>query len=389
MSQGRPLTIAFFWTGVSPTMTACWRALAALPNTRVVVFLELPAKADTAFEHEALLEGIECRVYAPVGPLLRTGQARHGVTGLRRGMAFRDVTPFEPAAVEREIAAVAPDAMIVLGWRSPLCRLAAESPVFRAVPKLFAFDMPFVWSLRKLVAPLVLRRYLSRFVTAVVPGERSAAYARYLGFPETKIERGLIGLDTAAAAEAARARAALPAYPRRFLFVGRYAPEKRIDLLVAAYRRYRTRVSDPWGLTCCGMGPEAGRLRGVEGIEDRGFVQPAAMGEVFATHGAFVLASDYDPWPFVIAEAVAAGLPVVCTSACGNSVELVRSYFNGRVVGAGDVAGFAEALEWVHAHEAEVRWIGERGMPLAAPYAKEVWAERVRGICTRAVAADA
>jgi glycosyltransferase involved in cell wall biosynthesis len=382
MSESRPFTIAFFWTGVSPTMAACWRALAALPNTRVVVFLELPAKADTAFEHAAMLEGIECRVYHVARSRRdRNTSASHGVTGPRV------IMPFEPAAVEREIAAVAPDAMIVLGWRSPLCRLAAESPVFRRVPKLFAFDMPFVWSLRKLVAPLVLRRYLSRFVAAVVPGERSAAYARYLGFPETKIERGLIGLDTAAAAEAARARAALPEYPRRFLFVGRYAPEKRIDLLVAAYRRYRTRVSDPWGLTCCGMGPEAGRLRGVEGIEDRGFVQPAAMGEVFATHGAFVLASDYDPWPFVIAEAVAAGLPVVCTSACGNSVELVRSYFNGRVVGAGDVAGFAEALEWVHAHEAEARWIGERGMPLAAPYAKEVWAERVRGICSRAVAA--
>lgn len=359
MSQSRPFTIAFFWTGVSPTMTACWRALAAVPNTRVVVFLELPAKADTAFDHAAMLEGIECRVYQ------------------RR-----------PDAVEREIAAVAPDVMIVLGWRSPLCRLAAESPVCRAVPKLFAFDMPFVWSLRKLVAPLVLRRYLHRFVGAVVPGERSAAYARYLGFSEAKIERGLIGLDTAAAAESARTRAALPAYPRRFLFVGRYASEKRIDLLVTAYRRYRERVNDPWGLTCCGMGPEAGRLRGVEGIEDRGFVQPSEMGRVFATHGAFVLASDYDPWPFVIAEAVAAGLPVVCTTACGNSVELVRSYFNGRVVGPGDVAGFAEALEWVHAHEAEARCIGERGMPLAAPYAKEVWAERVRDICTRALAAS-
>ena len=93
MSESRPLTIACFWTGVSPTMTACWRALAALPHTRVVVFLELPAKADTAFDHATMLEGIECRVY-------------HAGAG------------FEPAAVEREIAAVAPDVMVVLGWRS-------------------------------------------------------------------------------------------------------------------------------------------------------------------------------------------------------------------------------------------------------------------------------
>jgi glycosyltransferase involved in cell wall biosynthesis len=361
MSQSRPLTIAFFWTGVIPTIAACWRTLAALPNTRVIVFTELPARSQSAFDHERLLAGVEHRVF-------RAGQ------------------PLDTNAVEREVAALAPDVMVVLGWRSPLSRLAAESAAFARVPKIFAFDMTFAWTLRKLLAPLVLRRYLRRFVAAVVTGERSACYARHLGFSEGQIERGLIGLDTAAAAEVAAARAALPAYPRRFLYVGRYAPEKRIDLLVDAYRRYRSRVHEPWGLTCCGMGPDAGRLVGVEGIEDRGFVQPAALADVFATHGALVLASDYDPWPLVIAEAVAAGLPVVCTSACGSSVELVRSYFNGRVVGPGDAAGLAEALEWVHAHEAEARWIGERGMPLAAPYAKEVWAERVRAVCERVAA---
>lgn len=352
------MTIVFFWTGVTAALVPCWRELARRPGVRLVVFLELPRRANWAFDTAAVFEGIDCRIRSADEPL-------------------------DAAALDAEIRALAPDVAVVLGWRSRLCRAAAEGAALAGVPKLFAFDMPFAWSVRKLLAPVVLRRYLRRFVAAVVPGEWSAAYARHLGFEESRIERGLLGLDTAALAEAARARAALPAHPRRFLFVGRYVREKRLDLLVAAYRRYRARVSDPWGLTCCGMGPEAGRLRGIEGIEDRGFVQPGEMSEVLAAHGAFVLASDYDPWPMVIAEAVAAGLPVVCTSACGTSVELVRSYFNGRVTGPGDVAGFAEALEWVHAHEAEARWIGERGMPLAAPYAKEVWADRVSGICTR------
>jgi glycosyltransferase involved in cell wall biosynthesis len=359
VTRPTPLTIAFFWTGVSPPMAACWRALAALPHTRVVVFLELPDRADTAFDHRALLDGVDCR-------FRRAGER------------------LDRAAVEREIADVAADVFVVLGWRSPLCRLAAESLACDAIPKLFAFDMPFTWSLRKLLAPVVLRNYLRRFAGAVVPGERSAVYARHLGFAESRIERGLIGLDTSAAAVAARTRAARPGWPRRFLYVGRYAAEKRIDLLVGAYRRYRSEVDEPWGLTCCGQGPEAGRLAGVEGVEDRGFVQPDALGGVLAEHGGFVLASDYDPWPFVIAEAVAAGLPVVCTSACGSSVELVRSYFNGRVVGPGDETGLAAALGWLHAHEADARWIGERGMPLAAPYAKEVWADRMRAICAQA-----
>ncbi len=355
------MTLVFFWTGVSATMAACWRELAARSGVRLVVFLELPRRPDTAYDASDVLAGVDCR------------------------LRYAD-DPIDAAAFDAEIAALRPDAAVVLGWRSVMCRAAAEGSALAGVPKFFAFDMPLVWSPRKVLAPLILRRYLRRFVGAIVPGERSAAYARHLGFSESCIERGLIGLDTAACAEAARARAARTEYPRRFLYVGRYAPEKRIDVLVAAYRRYRVGVADPWGLTCCGMGPDAGLLAGVEGLLDRGFMQPAEMPRMLADHGAFVLASDYDPWPFVIAEAVAAGLPVVCTSACGSAVELVRSWFNGRVVGPGDVPGLAAALRWIHDREADLSWIGQRGMPLVAPYAKEVWADRILAICGTASA---
>ncbi|MFM9058016.1 MAG: glycosyltransferase family 4 protein, partial [Planctomycetaceae bacterium] len=197
-------------------------------------------------------------------------------------------------------------------------------------------------------------------------------------------ERGaMYGLDTAALAESFAPRAAGVAYPRRFLYAGRYVREKRIDVLVAAYRRYRSLVGSPWELTCCGMGPDARRLVGVEGVRDLGFVQPTEMPRIRAEHGAFVIASDYEPWGHVIAEAVASGLPVVCTTACGAGLELVRPEFNGRVVAPGDVVAFADALRWIHDREADLRWIGERGMPLVAPYAKEVWADRILAICGR------
>ena len=57
---------------------------------------------------------------------------------------------------------------------------------------------------------------------------------------------------------------------------------------------------------------------------DRGFVQPADQAAIWAEHGAFALASRYDPWPLVIVEACAAGLPVIHSEACGSAVELVR-----------------------------------------------------------------
>ena len=227
-----------------------------------------------------------------------------------------------------------------------MSRFAATDAAFAAIPKLFAFDMTFAFTPRKLLAPLVLHRYLRRFEGAVVTGERSALYARYLGFASSRIERGLIGLDTEPFAAACERRSRLAAPPRQFLYVGRLTREKRIDLLVEAYRRYRSRVTEPWGLTCCGTGPDARLLEHEAGITVCGFVQPDEMPEIHACHGVLVVASDYDPWPLVIVEAVASGLPVICTDACGSHVELVRHGFNGRVCGTGDAEGLSQAMAW-------------------------------------------
>jgi glycosyltransferase involved in cell wall biosynthesis len=352
------MNIVFLWTGVTAPMAACWRALAATPGVSLTVFSELHRHAQTAYDEEALLAGIDHHLRYSDEPLDRT-------------------------ALADRIAALRPDVMIVLGWRSEMCRAAVESPALAAVPKLLAFDLQFAYTFRKLLAPLVLRPYLSRFAGAFVPGERSAEYARWLGFPDAKVERGITGLDTAPFAAAAAARNAAPAYPRKFLYVGRYAPEKGLDVLLEAYGRYRAQVANPWSLTCCGMGPEAARLTGLEGVADRGFVQPADLPAIYGEHGAFVLASRYEPWGFVIQEAAAAGLPIICTAACGAHVELVRDQVSGRVCKTGDVASLTEAMLWIDAHEASLPTIGSRSLALAEPYATHNWAARVLSVCQR------
>jgi glycosyltransferase involved in cell wall biosynthesis len=364
------MNAVFCWTGVTPAMIACWRAFASLPGVRLKLMIELPHRSDTAFD------------------------ARQVLAGLDYTLRFSN-DPLDRLAIDREMAAFAPDVILVLGWRSPMCRAVAESPVFRSVPKIFAFDMTFRWTFRKLLAPLVLWRYLRRFAAALVTGSRSAAYARFLGFPARAIETGLIGLDTAAYAAARQARPETDRHPKQFLYVGRYAPEKRIDLLVAAYECYRGRVADPWGLTCAGMGPQKPRLAGRPGITDLGFVQPAEMPGLFARHGCFVIASDYDPWPLVIAEALASGMPVVCTDACGSHVELIKPElndpklsdpeFNGVVCRTGDVEGLARAMEKIHAHSAELPAMASRCQAAAAPYAADTWATRFRALCERGI----
>ena len=131
---------------------------------------------------------------------------------------------------------------------------------------------------------------------------------------------------------------------------------------------HRAGVSDPWGLTCCGSGHGGHLLDGVEGITNLGFLQPSELPDVFAAHGTFVLASSYEPWGVVIAEAAASGLPIVCSDACGAADELVREYYNGLVTNAGDAESLARALRWIHDHEDLLPRMGERGRALAEAF---------------------
>ena len=362
MFEAKPTTrIVFLWTGVTAPMAACWRTLSAMPGVQLTVYSELHRNAQTAYNEPELLAEID------------------------HHLRFSD-EPLERGALVDQIAALRPDVMIVLGWRSEMCRAAAESPLLAGVPKFLAFDLQFAYSLRKLLAPFVLRRYIRLFAGAFVPGERSAEYARWLGFPDTKIERGLTGLDTGPFAAAAESRAAAELYPRKFLYVGRYAREKGLGVLLQAYQIYRQDVTNPWSLTCCGMGPERSRLRGVEGVHDCGFVQPTNLPGVYGDHGAFVLASRYEPWGFVLQEAAAAGMPIVCTTACGAHVELVRDRCNGRVCREADVICLAEALRWVHENEHGLLETGRRSLALAQPYSTKNWAARVLDLCANVAA---
>ena len=146
--------------------------------------------------------------------------------------------------------------------------------------------------------------------------------------------------------------------------------------LLEAYAIYRKSVTDPWPLGCCGSGELENHLAGREGVENFGFRQPGEIIQIMRSHGAFVLASNFDPWPLVVVEACAAGLPVICTETCGSSVELVRSYHNGLTVATGDAGMLAGAMKWMHGHADRMPEMGRRGRELAAAYSAQMWATR-------------
>jgi glycosyltransferase involved in cell wall biosynthesis len=88
------------------------------------------------------------------------------------------------------------------------------------------------------------------------------------------------------------------------------------------------------------------------------------------------MASRFEPWGVAIGEAAASGMPLICSSACGAALDLVRSFYNGLSFSPGDVIELANAMTWIEAHFDELPEMGRRSQYLAGAYAAEVWADR-------------
>lgn len=138
---------------------------------------------------------------------------------------------------------------------------------------------------------------------------------------------------------------ALPPLPDRkagepiILFVGREYRRKGGDVLVDAFRRVR--ASFPTARLQIVGTTDAPREPGVEvigSISDRGH-----LARLYARASVFCLPSRFDPYPGVLAEAMAHALPCVSTSTCGIP-EIVVKGETGLLVPRDDSDALASAL---------------------------------------------
>ena len=131
------------------------------------------------------------------------------------------------------------------------------------------------------------------------------------------------------------------------VYVGRLAPEKRVDVIVHAFRLAGAVV--PRGvmhLVIAGTGPSEAHLRATAppdvtflGLLDREFRLP----DLYANCDAFVFASVTETLGLVVLEAMASGLPVIAALE-GGVRDHLRDGFNGLTYEAGDAAALAQAM---------------------------------------------
>ncbi len=159
------------------------------------------------------------------------------------------------------------------------------------------------------------------------------------------------------AAERARIpelRAELGLDPHRpvILFASKLQPRKGAADLLEAYRRLcrKGALAAAPHLVFVGDGEERAQLErlaknaGLDGVRFAGFRNQTELPRFFALGDVFVLPSHHEPWGLIVNEAMAAGCPVVVSSAVGAAADLVSEGREGFVFPAGDIEALTGVL---------------------------------------------
>jgi glycosyltransferase involved in cell wall biosynthesis len=190
----------------------------------------------------------------------------------------------------------------------------------------------------------------------IVPGKAQKDYLTYLGASNEKIYLAPNVVDSNFfTLETERYRQHQEVYKQKLnlkgcviLFVGRLIDEKGIPELLEAF----TSLSqDNVTLAIVGDGAFLQKYQNycqhkkLENVIFTGFKSQEELVKYYAAADIFVFPTRSDPWGLVINEAMAAGLPIICSTAAGAADDLIKDEVNGLLVTVGDVSSLYKALQ--------------------------------------------
>lgn len=139
-----------------------------------------------------------------------------------------------------------------------------------------------------------------------------------------------------------------PSAPFRVLAVGQFIHRKGFDVLLRSAALLGNRYE--FQIIGGNETEEYARLReslGLRNVEFAPFKSPAELRKDYRSADVFVLPTREDVWGLVVNEAMAQGVPVITTSACGAGVEMVIQGGNGYLIEPDSARALADAIRRV------------------------------------------
>lgn len=258
------------------------------------------------------------------------------------------------------------DYIIVGTHGTPVAKLAMLYMRLRSIPYVLNVDGMLSC---ELVEKGRLNKYLRSLLFAgathyLTSGEDSALYLTRLGVPRAKVDiyrfTSVLARDVAptlpTATEKAELRRTLGITEERVLIsVGSFIPRKGFDLLLKAKKMLPSDI----GYYIIGGDMVEDYLELVQELRLKNvhflpFMPSARLREFYRASDVFALLTRHDEWALVVNEAMAQGLPIITTDACGAGLEIVADGVNGYVVAKNDYQAAAARINAVLA-DSELR----------------------------------
>lgn len=233
-----------------------------------------------------------------------------------------------------------PGTVVCVGYSDPEIHRVVLWAIANEVSLVVCSDSTYDDEMRRWPKEAIKRRILTAFDAALVAGKRAQRYLEILGVGSDRIfhpwdvvdnDHFEGGAEIARAAEA-QTRTRLGVKGPFFLCVARFVPKKNLAGLLVSYADYCAIAGEEaWPLLLSGDGILREQLSALAlrlGLASRvrflGVVAYADLPAYYGLAGAVVLPSKSEQWGLVVNEAMAAGAPVVVSSRCGCSPELVK-----------------------------------------------------------------
>ena len=223
----------------------------------------------------------------------------------------------------------------------------------------------------------------------VVPGNSALEYVHRMTGSENiflapnAVDIHLFSAQSAAARMNPRLRGELGLPDRFLLYVGRLVRAKGVLDLLEAYASLEPQVRSELGLVFAGDGPLRAELQAAAQsifpgcVHFAGFVDRDDLASYYSLAECLVLPTHSDTWGMVVNEAMACGLPVICTRIAGCAADLVRA--NGLLVSPRNISELAAAMQKMAADSGLRARMSVESRRLIQNYSPEYCADGIAG----------
>ena len=374
------MRVALLTNILPPYRVPVFHALATTPGWRLRVLLNARSEFNRSWEVDP--GGLDLEIVRSVS-LVRGGRTLHVPLGL-----FGALRRFGPGVVvSGELGA-----RTLLAWL--YCAL------FR-IPLVIWIETTRLLTAEVDPLRVALGRFLLSRARAVIgPGREARLVLRGWGVEDTRIfdapnahdhdgfTKALAALDREAVHR--DLRAGLGCRARIALVVGRLVPSKGIIELLYAWDRLPSQLRNDWTLLFLGSGPLNSRVEQARDTHQPGeivrvpAVQPRDVIDFYSAADLLLFPSLEDPWGLVVNEAMACGLPVLCSPRAGCAKDLIRPGENGWLADPLDEDTFTSALLEALSSGRRQR-LGERARETAERFTPEAMAEGMRSALRHAL----